>query len=202
MKKIILITLLSLSAYSFDYNKIHSINEFPNLRNLNIKSSYVDRILRMKKGYLNKLQIEKLLYLYEKEKMIRDILILISHKYNYQFIPYIASLTQIHLSVLNKFFIKYHIPIPSNENLIGKFNNKEIQKDYFSLLNKSLKNKKIAAKLSVSFMTDLVFLYRRDIHGMPMDIKRMLLTLNAFNKKILYRFKKGLRNIEIGLPVE
>jgi hypothetical protein len=30
----------------------------------------------------------------------------------------------------------------------------------------------------------------------------MLLKLNAFNKKVLYRFKKGLRNIEIGLPVE
>ena len=201
MKKIILILLFILS-YGFNYDKVYNIEDFPNLKNLNIKSSYINRILRMKKYPLDETQKQKLLYLYEKEKMIRDILVMISHKYDYQFIPYIASLTQIHLSILNKFFIKYNIPIPNSTKLVGKFDNQDIQKEYFSLLHKSLQNKKIAAKLSVRFMSDLVYLYRKDIHNMPIDIKRMLLKLNAFNKKILYRFKKGLRNIEIGLPVE
>lgn len=201
MKKLILVLIFVLS-YGFDYNKVYSIDEFPDFKHLNIKSSYINRILRMKKYPLNETQKEELIYLYEKEKMIRDILIMISHKYDYQFIPYIASLTQIHLSILNKFFNKYNIAIPNSTDLVGKFNNPDIQKEYYSLLHKSLQNKKVAAKLSVKFMTDLVNLYRKDIHNMPRDIKRMLLKLNSFNKKVLYRFKKGLRNIEIGLPVE
>jgi hypothetical protein len=53
-------------------------------------------------------------------------------------------------------------------------------------------------------MQDLINLYLENIYSkeLPKDITRMLGTLNAFNKKVLYRFKKGLRNIEIGLPVE
>jgi hypothetical protein len=134
--------------------------------------------------------------------MIRDILLVLNKKYRYRFMPYIAMLTQQHLYIFEKFFKKYNIPIPKDKQFIGKFDNTEVQKEYKVLLEKSLKDKKVAAELSVGFMNDLIGLYYDIIYEAPRDIKRMLLKLNAFNKKVLYRFKKGLRNIEIGLPVE
>jgi hypothetical protein len=117
--------------------------------------------------------------------------------------PYIAMLTQQHLFILEQFFRKYNIKIPNDMKLVGEFENKLIKKEYIVLLRSALKDEKIAAQLSVGFMKDLIGLYYDIIsQKIPKDIKRMLLKLNAFNKKVLYRFKKGLRNIEIGLPVE
>jgi hypothetical protein len=157
----------------------------------------------MPKGKITPKQKENLIYLYEKEKMIRDSLLILSKKYKYKFMPYIATLTQQHLYILEEFFKKYDIPIPQDMLEVGRFDNKQIQEEYKQLLTQAIKDKKIAAKLSVKFMNDLVKNYKKIIfEGVPRDIKRMLLKLNAFNKKVLYRFKKGLRNIQIGLPVE
>jgi hypothetical protein len=135
--------------------------------------------------------------------MIRDTLLILNKKYKYKFMPYIAMLTQQHMFILAQFFQKYDIDTPKDMKFVGKFDNKHVQKEYNLLLRNALQDKKIAAQLSVGFMKDLIGLYYDIIYqDIPKDLKRMLLKLNAFNKKVLYRFKKGLRNIEIGLPVE
>jgi hypothetical protein len=202
--RVVVIIFISVFAFGFDYFKVYSIYDFENFKLYKVKKSYIDRVLKMPKGQMNKKQQDKLAYIYEKEKMIRDTLLILSRKYNYKFMPYIAMLTQQHLFILEKFFDKYEIPVPKDMKLVGKFENENIQKEYLELLKKSLKEKKVAAQLSVGFMQDLINLYLENIYSkeLPKDITRMLGTLNAFNKKVLYRFKKGLRNIEIGLPVE
>ena len=203
MKKIFILLIGAVVAFSFDYFKVYNISEFKTFKLYKVKNDYIQRILKMPKGEISEQQKENLLYLYEKEKMIRDTLLILHKKYKYEFMPYIATLTQQHLFILNQFFKKYEIQTPKDSGFVGKFDNISIQQEYQKLLTESLKNKKIAAKLSVKFMNDLVREYQKVVFkGVPNDIKRMLLKLNAFNKKVLYRFKKGLRNIEIGLPVE
>ena len=203
MKKIFILLIGVVLAFSFDYFKVYNISEFKTFKLYKVKNDYIQRILKMPKGEISEQQKENLLYLYEKEKMIRDTLLILHKKYKYEFMPYIATLTQQHLFILNQFFKKYEIETPKDSEFVGKFDNVSIQQEYQKLLTESLKNKKIAAKLSVKFMNDLVREYQKVVfNGVPNDIKRMLLKLNAFNKKVLYRFKKGLRNIEIGLPVE
>ena len=203
MKKIFILLIGVVVAFSFDYFKVYNISEFKTFKLYKVKNDYIQRILKMPKGEISEQQKENLLYLYEKEKMIRDTLLILHKKYKYEFMPYIATLTQQHLFILNQFFKKYEIQTPKDSEFVGKFDNVSIQQEYQKLLTESLKNKKIAAKLSVKFMNDLVREYQKVVfNGVPNDIKRMLLKLNAFNKKVLYRFKKGLRNIEIGLPVE
>ena len=78
--------------------------------------------------------------------------------------------------------------------------NKTLQK--YRTTNKKLIENKTAAKLSVTFMKELVTLYSKTLKDLPKGLKRQLLKTNAFNKKILRMFKKGLRNIELGLPIE
>jgi len=204
MKKMILLFLVVVYGFSFDYMKVYDVRDFPDFTLYKVKKSYIDRILKMKKSLISEQQKTKLIYIYEKEKMIRDSLLILSKKYQYRFMPYIAMLTQQHLFILEQFFKKYQIRVPQDTNFVGKFENQDVQKEYKTLLQNALQEKKVAAQLSVGFMKDLIVLYYDVIReeNIPKDIKRMLLKLNAFNKKVLYRFKKGLRNIEIGLPVE
>jgi len=205
MKRVVVLLFFFFSClYSFDYFKVYSIDDFPNFKLYKVKKSYIERVLNMPKGEFDEEQKKKLIYIYEKEKMIRDTLLILSRKYNYHFMPYIAMLTQQHLFILEQFFKKYEVLIPQDMRLVGQFENEQIQKEYKILLRDAVKNKKIAAKLSVKFMKELIDIYYQNLRDKktPRDIKRMLGTLNAFNKKVLYRFKKGLRNIEIGLPVE
>jgi len=205
MKRVsILLFFLFSFLYSFDYFKVYSIEDFPDFKLYKVKKNYIERVLNMPKGEIDEEQKKRLIYIYEKEKMIRDTLLILSKKYDYHFMPYIAMLTQQHLFILEQFFKKYEIPVPQDMRLVGKFENEQIQKEYKILLQDALHDKKIAAKLSVKFMKELIDIYYQNLRDkkMPRDIKRMLGTLNAFNKKVLYRFKKGLRNIEIGLPVE
>jgi len=202
MRKIMILFFVVFS-FGFDYFKVYNVKDFKDFKMYKVKNSYINRILKMPKDDISDAQKQNLLYLYEKEKMIRDTLLILYKKYKYGFMPYIATLTQQHLFILEQFFKKYGITIPKDIEFVGKFDNISIQQEYQKLLTESLKDKKTAAKLSVRFMNDLVREYKKIVfNGVPHDIKRMLLKLNAFNKKVLYRFKKGLRNIEIGLPVE
>ena len=188
MRKIMILFFVVFS-FGFDYFKVYNVKDFKDFKMYKVKNSYINRILKMPKDDISDAQKQNLLYLYK--------------KYKYGFMPYIATLTQQHLFILEQFFKKYGITIPKDIEFVGKFDNISIQQEYQKLLTESLKDKKTAAKLSVRFMNDLVREYKKIVfNGVPHDIKRMLLKLNAFNKKVLYRFKKGLRNIEIGLPVE
>jgi len=154
-------------SFGFDYLKVYNVKDFKDFK--------------MYKDDISDAQKQNLLYLYK--------------KYKYGFMPYIATLTQQHLFILEQFFKKYRITIPKDSEFVGKFDNISIQQEYQKLLIESLKNKKIAAKLSVRFMNDLVREYQKVVfNGVSRNIKSMLLKLNAFNKKVLYRFKKGLRN--------
>jgi len=203
MKKLVVLICMGVFSFGFDYLKVYDVREFKDFKLYKVKSSYIDRILKMPKEKITNQQKKQLIYLYEKEKMIRDDLLVLYKKYHYNFMPYIAALTQQHLFILEQFFKKYDIAIPKDMYFVGKFDDKNIQNEYRKLLNEAIKNKKNAAELSVEYMNNLVLFYKEVIYkGVPRDVKRMLLKLNAFNKKVLYRFKKGLRNIEIGLPVE
>ena len=204
MKKILLGSIIPISfLFSFDYFKVYKLSEFKDFKIYKPDGSFLKENLEMKKGDLDQAQIDKLLYIYEKEKMVRDMLLILNQKYHYKFMPYIAMLTQKHISILDMFFKKYNIKTSQFEYVVGKYENQEIQNEYNYLLKDSIKNELTAANLSVKFMNELIKLYNNVIESnLPKDLKRETLKLNAFNKKVLRKFKKGLRNIEIGLPIE
>ena len=203
MKKIFIPIIFATALFSFDYFKVYNLSEFKNFKIYKPSGNFLKENLKMKTGDLNQTQIDSLLYIYEKEKMVRDMLLILNQKYHYKFMPYIAMLTQKHISILDMFFKKYNIKIPQFEYIVGKYENQAIQEEYNYLLKDSIKNELTAANLSVKFMTELIQLYNEAINSnLPQDLKRETLKLNAFNKKVLRKFKKGLRNIEIGLPIE
>ena len=202
--KIILINLfifLSLSA-NFKYYDVHTLDEFNDFKVYTPKSGYFQDNLKLKKGELLDESIEGLNKLYSYEKMVRDLLLVLSQKYDYNFMQYVAMLTHTQLLSLNAFYKKYNIIPPEDLSKVGAFNSKEITDRYNLLLVDSLVESKTAAKLSVVFMKELVKMYTRTLKNLPKGFKRQLLKTNAFNKKILRMFKKGLRNIELGLPIE
>lgn len=186
----------------FHYYDIHALHEFPNFRVYPPEGHFFHDNLNAKKGVLSKNNIQKLNLLYSKEKMVRDLLLVLSKKYNYHFMQYVAMLTHTQLLTLDAFYKKYSLKKPETLLRVGLFKNKKIKKRYHALLTDSLTSKKTAAQLSVIFMKELIVMYDDTLENLPMDLKRELLKTNAFNKKVLRMFKKGLRNIEIGLPVE
>lgn len=203
IKTLSLLSFLFLSLYAdFNYYGKHSLDEFKDFKVYQPKSRYFTQNLSMQKGELSQETIQHLNKLYSYEKMVRDLLLVLSQKYDYNFMQYVAMLTHTHLLALNQFYKKYDLTIPESIEQVGVFNNQETINEYKKLLADSLKEKKIAAKLSVGFMKNLVTKYEKTSKNLPIDFKRQLLKTNAFNKKILRMFKKGLRNIELGLPVE
>jgi len=203
MKIILLSIFLFLSLHAdFKYQDVHSLDEFKDFKIYTPKSRYFHDNLQLKKGKLLVGDIEGLNKLYSYEKMVRDLLLVLSQKYDYNFMQYVAMLTHTQLLTLNAFYEKYNITPPEDLSKVGAFNSSEITKKYNILLLDSLVENKKAAKLSVIFMKKLVHMYAKTLKTLPKGFKRQLLKTNAFNKKILRMFKKGLRNIELGLPIE
>jgi hypothetical protein len=203
MKILLFIHILLVSLFGdIDFSNDYTLNDFNNFKVYSPKGSYFNENLKLKKGNLSSQNIDKLNTLFTQEKIVRDLLLMLSSKYEYNFMPYIAMLTHKQLLILEAFYAKYDLAPPEDINSVGLFTNKKIQKRYEDLFKNSLKSEKMAADLSVTFMKQLVNLYAKTAHNLPKGFKRQLLQSNAFNKKVLRMFKKGLRNIELGLPIE
>lgn len=200
---ILLFLLFSVVHADFNYNGVHTLNTFRDFKVYEPKKDqFFEENLKFKKGHLTQKNKMMLNHLYSYEKLVRDLLLILSQKYNYNFMQYVAMLTHTQLLTLNAFYKKYDLQKPENIEKVGSFQDKNTQKKYEELLHDSLKGKKLAAELSVIFMKNLVVKYDKTLRDLPKGFKRQLLKTNAFNKKILRMFKKGLRNIDMGLPVE
>jgi len=203
MKFIFLILLMfSVLNADFKYYGVHTLDEFEKFKVYEPKGRYLRDNLNVKRGSVSKIDEKRLNELYSYEKMVRDLLLVLSKKYDYSFMQYIAMLTHTQLLTLDMFYEKYDLKKPEMLSRVGVFENIAITKRYKTLLKDSLVEDKVAAKLSVMFMKELVSMYDKTLKDLPKGLKRQLLKTNAFNKKILRMFKKGLRNIELGLPVE
>lgn len=203
MKIILLVTLFLSSLYAeFDFHKIYKLNDFNNFKIYIPNDDYFKNNLQLKKGVITKKDIKKLNKLFTQEKMVRDLLLMLSKQYEYDFMPYIAMLTHKQLLIIEAFYKKYNLNTPEELNYVGKFKKQTIQIQYKQLLKDSLNSKELAAKLSVKFIKKLINEYNITLKNLPKGFKKQLLKSNAFNKKVLRMFKKGLRNIEMGLPIE
>lgn len=203
MKYIVFLCLIFLSLKAnFNYYKAHSLDEFKDFKVYPPKGRYLKDNLQMAKSKLDLDDVQRLNHLYSYEKMVRDLLLVLSQKYDYNFMQYVAMLCHTQLLTLDVFYEKYKLDKPDNLKKVGVFKNDEVSTRYKALLQDSLQADKIAAKLSVVFMKELIGHYNKTLKTLPKGLKRQLLKTNAFNKKILRMFKKGLRNIEMGLPVE
>ena len=204
MMKFIFLILLMISALNadFKYYDVHTLNEFEKFKVYKPKGRYLKDNLNIKRGNISRVDKKRLNELYSYEKMVRDLLLVLSKKYDYNFMQYIAMLTHTQLLTLDMFYEKYNLKKPETLSKVGIFKNNVTTKRYKIFLKDSLIEDKTAAKLSVMFMKELVGMYDKTLKDLPKGLKRQLLKTNAFNKKILRMFKKGLRNIELGLPVE
>lgn len=203
MKIILLVTLILSSLYAkFDFHKIYKLNDFDSFKIYKPSGSYFESNLKLKKGFLKQKDIKKLNKLFTQEKIVRDLLLMLSKKYEYDFMPYIAMLTHKQLLIIKAFYKKYNLNLPEQLEYVGKFKKRTVQIEYEQLLKESLNSKELAAKLSVKFIKKLINEYNQTLKNLPKGFKKQLLKSNAFNKKVLRMFKKGLRNIEMGLPIE
>ncbi len=135
-------------------------------------------------------QIADLLFMYEEEKMARDVYATLANIWGVPIFSNIQSAEQNHMDAIKTLLVKYNIPLPVSEDTIGVFENIEIQTLYDELV--ALGEESLASAYDVGIMieeTDIADLEER-IVDTPADIQQVyqrLLNgsynhLSAFNR--------------------
>ena len=91
-----------------------------------------------------------LLYMYQEEKLAKDIYYEISDMYpSLRTFPHIYHSEIIHEKSVENVLRHYNIPLPVRDNEIGKFRNPELQKLYDELIQKAKKSKVDALEVGI-----------------------------------------------------
>jgi len=201
MRKIILTSLLVLIASSPIYAKGGQSQD------RNKKNEKRDDINKSK---LTQKQIDDLLYMYEEEKLARDVYITLGNKWNSKVFLNIQKSEQRHMDSVKNLLDKYALNtpqkkagniieiddnyyyIPTTNNSIGKFKNQKLQTLYNDLIKKGNLSLKDALEVGVLVEeTDIADLEEKII-GVPQDIEKVYNNLlkgshnhlNAFNRNL------------------
>lgn len=74
-----------------------------------------------------------LLYIYEEEKLARDVYLTLQEKWKARILQNIAQSEQRHMEALKLLLEKYSIPLPVEHDTVGYFTNAELQNLYYEL---------------------------------------------------------------------
>jgi len=180
MKKILLSTILALSL--FGWQKGQCQNQFNQQTN---SPTY------LKKYNLTKSQIEALKFMYEEEKLARDVYIVLGNKWKLRPFLNIQKSEQIHMNAIKGLLKKYNIPIPVRDN-IGVFTIPELRKLYKQLIAKGLKSKVDALEVGrLVELTDIKDLDIRMVDATP-DMKIVFANLKRGSEHHLKAFNRFL----------
>ena len=144
---------------------------------------------------------EALTYMYQEEKLAKDIYYEISKMYpSLRTFPRIYRAEIIHEKSVANVLRHYHIPLPVRSNVIGKFKHPELQKLYDELMQKAKKSKVDALEVGIMVeVTDVEDLDKYLRYATSPDVIALFKFLragsynhyNAFNRELIALTGKG-----------
>jgi len=163
---------------------------------------------------LTQQQKDDLLYMYEEEKLARDVYITLGEKWDSKVFLNIQKSEQTHMDSVKSLLIKYSLPIPEvksgvvipvdedlniyipySKNNIGVFKNQKLQALYYELIKKGTLSLKDALEVGVLVEeTDIADLEEK-IEGVPEDIENVYNKLLKGSYNHLDAFNKNLEKL-------
>ncbi|MBN1224192.1 MAG: DUF2202 domain-containing protein [Candidatus Aminicenantes bacterium] len=142
-------------------------------------------------------------YMYQEEKMARDVYLTLKEHWNRLIFQNIANSEQRHMDAIKMLFDKYSLPLPILDDTVGYFTNAEIQNLYLELVaagKVSLENAlKVGATIEDRDIFDLKeALYRTD----NSDIKTVYQNLMKGSRNHLRAFARQLSILSISYEAQ
>jgi len=192
MKKTVLSTLLATLLITSAYARHHGHHGHRNNHsneNLQTQTTNVDT-----EGVteLTQEQKDNLVFMYQEEKLARDVYITLANLYDLRVFKNITRSEQRHMDSVKGLLESYNIPVPVLSDDIGVFENEELQALYNELVEKGKQSEQDALEVGVAVEeTDIADLEEKMIDA-PSDIQRVFSNLlkgsykhlNAFNSKL------------------
>lgn len=188
MKKLLIIALLAITLTAFagrrgQGNRGSRANQNRPCMNDNKENSKVYKLTDVQK--------EDLTFMYEEEKMARDLYIALGDKWNLRPFLNIQNAEQRHMNSVKNLLDKYKMSVSTPKEK-GKFNNPEIQKLYDKLLKKGLKSQTDALEVGkLVEVTDIKDLEEKIKTASP-DVKFVFSNLLRGSNNHLRAFNRWL----------
>jgi hypothetical protein len=179
MKKLVLAGLVVVGIFAFNGTYQNNQNDF---------------VVTQKKYNLTDKQKQNLIFMYQEEKLARDVYITLGNKWNLRVMKNIQKAEQRHMNAVKSLLMKYNISIPKINDKIGKFELPELQKMYDELISKG--NKSVKDALEVGRMIEIQDIKDLDkrIKSATPDIKFIFENLKRGSEHHLKAF-----NINLGI---
>ena len=134
-------------------------------------------------------------FMFEEEKLARDVYITLGKKWGHRTFLNIQKSEQMHMNRVKFLLNKYGLRVPYTQNRVGVFENKKLQSLYNKLVKRGSKSLKEALRVGVLVeQTDIKDL-KEKIVGAPADIKRVYNNLLNGSYRHLRAFNYSLNNI-------
>jgi len=148
-----------------------------------------------KAASLTKKQKDDLIFMYQEEKLARDVYITLGNKWNLRVFHNIQRAEQRHMDAVKSLLQRYNLPIPVVSDKIGVFENKELQALYNKLVKKGSKSLKDALEVGkIIEETDIADLEEK-IQNAPSDIQRVYSNLLRGSYNHLRAFTRNLGRV-------
>lgn len=137
-------------------------------------------------------QKEDLVFMYQEEKVARDVYITLANKWNLRTMSNIQKAEQQHMNAVKSLLIKYNIPVPVMSDKVGEFDLPKLQKMYDDLVAKGMKSAKDALEVGKLIeITDIKDLEEMIPHATP-DMKIVFENLKRGSENHLRAFNRSL----------
>ena len=143
---------------------------------------------------LSEEQIAGLIFMYQEEKVARDVYTKLYEKWGERVFKNITRSEQSHMNAVKGLLIKYDIAVPITDENIGGFVLSELQYLYDSLMEKGLKSKTDALEVGVMIEEKDIEDITEKMVGAPADIYRVYGNLLDGSYSHLDAFNKVLNN--------
>lgn len=133
-------------------------------------------------------QKSDLLFMYQEEKLARDVYTTFSKIYTLPVFGNISKSETTHMSQIKTLLITYQIPVPELED--GKFLDKDLQKLYTKMIKDGKVSQKNALKVAISIEEKDIQDLKEKIKDVPTDIKLVYQNLLLGSEKHKKSFSK------------
>ncbi len=144
----------------------------------------------MEKYELSSEQKQTISYMYQEEKMARDLYVAFYKKWQFKVFDNISRSEQNHMDEIKELLVKYDMSIPSNRT--GEFENTELKKMYNELLEIGEKTSEEALKVAIKLEEHDIKDLEKALENATPDLKYVYTNLIEGSKKHLIAFKRNL----------
>jgi len=161
-------------------------------------STQSETVIQEKKSRITKVERRDLKFMFQEEKLARDVYSALGEIWEHHSFFKIQKAEQSHMNALKRLMKRYRVRIPIDENSVGQFADKNLQKRYDRLIDKGSASLKAALKVAI-------FIEKTDIDDLKKRRKRTHRYIRRTYDRLLHesrrhlkRFKQALKKIEDG----